>query len=127
MTMLWTVLAVIFSLYVLTTTTLLLTAKFKKNKKGNLILDPDSWHFKFCYPILTRQLGSHGIIKDKNELSLPSSICPYTGIVVMIGLTKLAKSDQKEVSLVRAWLSAKKNKVCRKLELASAQENSNKN
>jgi len=224
MTMFWTVLAVIFSLYFLTTMALLLTAKFKKNEKSNLILDPDSWHFKLCHPMLTREYGSYDIIRHKEKFDLPFNICPYaaqfflmlyigwpvlilwcclktlvytpfmilfgsypianiesmvlfsgnlftvdagvvplpeikghkiypayiilpityfigwlyfpkvtatvsimvlgiaTGIAVMTGLNKLVKTDQKEVSLIREWLSAKKNKVCWKLELTSAEK-----
>ncbi|MBI2676524.1 MAG: hypothetical protein HYX21_01020 [Candidatus Yanofskybacteria bacterium] len=228
MTILWTVVAVIFTLYVLTTTTLLLTAKFKKNEKGNPVLDPDSWHFKLCHPILTRKHNSHTIIEHQNGFNLSLSICSYSAdfflmlwvswpvlilwsitrtivyapfmtlfgyfpiadidsmvwrdfpfavnvgeiplpeikghkifpvyvvspiiysagwlyftevtkmvsiwsfgvaiaIAVMIVSTKLTKTNQKEVSLVREWLLAKKSKVCLKLELASAQENTNKN
>jgi len=56
---------------------LLLTAKFKKNEKSNLILDPDSWHFKLCHPMLTREYGSYDIIRHKEKFDLPFNICPY--------------------------------------------------
>jgi len=216
-------LAIISVLYVLTTTVLLFFAKFKKNEKDDLILDPDSWHFKLSYPILTRKFDSYDIIEYKDRFNLNLNICSYaikfffmlyvgwpllilwscfktvvytpfmilfgyfpvaniesmieydiplavnvgeillpeikgykifpiyivlpivyfagwryffndTMIVslsiliaaivfaIIIGLVKLNQTNQKEVSLVRAWLSAKKNKVCWKLELASAEE-----
>ena len=218
-------LAIISVLYVLTTAVLLFFAKFKKNEKDNLILDPDSWHFKLCCPVITRKYNSYDIIKYKHRFGhLPSSVCLYSIVfffmlyvgwpvlilwscfktvvytpfmilfgyfpvaniesmieydiplavnvgeillpeikgykifpiyivlpivyfagwryffndtmivslsiliaaivfAIIIGLVKLNQTNQKEVSLVRAWLSAKKNKVCWKLELPSSDKN----
>lgn len=39
-------------LYIVTTTILLLIARIEKDKDGDLILDPDSWHFKLTFPFV---------------------------------------------------------------------------
>ena len=45
-------LASVVVLYVLTATVFLLVAKIRKDEKGNLVLDPNSWHFKISYPFI---------------------------------------------------------------------------
>ncbi len=226
MTTFWTILSVLALLYVVTATVLLFSAKFKKNEKGNLILDPGSWHFKLTHPLLTRKFSLYDIKRNPAYFDLPSNICPYAiefflmlyigwpvliiwlifktvlylpfmimfgfypiadivsmlewggnpftvnvgkislpkigkykifpihiillatyaigwfynpsltlasiiwvlsvagGVSTIIGLgwfyNWVKKTDQKEVSLAREWLSANKNKVCWKLELPPA-------
>ncbi len=225
MPVLWIILLFIFSLYIVTSTTLLLSAKFKKNAKGNLILNPDSWHFKLSHPILTRRYSSLAIRKYKDDFKniIPSSICGYcanfsfmlyigwptlilwsvlktlvyTPFMILFGYYPIAdmksmiwhdnpfavevgeislpkikeykifpayialptaylagwlyypsvvfkvsvwvlfvaaviatilalvwfkETDQEQVSLAKEWLSAKKNRICWKLELASAEK-----
>lgn len=41
-------------LYAVTATFFLLTAKLEKDKDGCLVLDSQSWHFKFSFPFLSR-------------------------------------------------------------------------
>jgi len=58
-------------LYILTATVFLLTARIEKDKDGDLILDPDSWHFKLSFPFLKFSL------RAVEKLSGNINICKY--------------------------------------------------
>ncbi|HEY4484442.1 MAG TPA: hypothetical protein VI978_01830 [Candidatus Paceibacterota bacterium] len=81
----WLIVKITMGLYIATTTILLLSARLKKNSAtGNLILDPNSWHFRFIHPFLVRNYDTNSIIihRDtihfKEKYLLSDGLCGYS-------------------------------------------------
>ncbi len=66
------IVGVFLVLHILTISVAILTSKIEKDAEGNLVLDPNCWHFKAAYPL--RRYNNNFLEElKKNGLN----ICPY--------------------------------------------------